>query len=302
MPRAFRLVRLVVVAAVCALALCAQAVRLTAADVADPLPSVVARASTWAAAFARSAVSLLAREHYEQEVRRRAGSSAVPIDSDAGVTIERRVLDSEVALVETGAEYLWLLARDVQQVDGKAVADKDRIPLPAVGRLSQDEAVQAFRRVAGQGARYNIGRISRDMNVPTLALWLFIPGLAGRLRFEVAGREPVAGIECEVVRYTERRAPYLFQANGVPTAVRGRAWIASDTGAILRTELILESRSGTGRARVTVTYAFDERLQQWVPREMSERYDDLRRQAEGFVMGTASYRDYRRFETSTRIR
>lgn len=51
-----------------------------------------------------------------------------------------------------------------------------------------------------------------------------------------------------------------------------------------------------------MTYAFDERLEQWVPREMSERYGDLRRQAEGFVIGTATYTDYRRFETAVRIR
>lgn len=285
----------------------AEGATLALDDTSSALPSV-SRATAYARQFADSARVLLATEHYEQQVRRRSGSTSVPGDSNEGVTLDRRTLDSEVALVHTGRDELWMLARDVLTVNGRTLSDRERVALPTIPTGDEAEALRQFRRLAEQGARYNIGGIHRDLNVPTLALWLLTPAPVERLQFRAAGTERIDGTDCEIVGYEEARAPYLFTADGRGVPVRGRLWIAS-TGAVLRTEFRLEDRVNQrsqgaiagGRAVITVDYAFDRRLEMWVPRQMVERYDYPQRQTLGFVLGIAQYRNYRRFEVGARI-
>ncbi|MEO8679461.1 MAG: hypothetical protein ABI665_10475, partial [Vicinamibacterales bacterium] len=272
---------------------------------AGPLPPAVLIAMQHAATFALHAATLLADEHYVQEVKTRpsAGSLAsMSRNSLAGITIERRVLDSEVALIHVIEGELWLLARDVQKVDAKPLADSLRVPLPSVHANSTPEAIQQFRQIARQGARFNIGGIQRDINVPTLALWLLTPDISPRLAFTEAGRETVAGARCDVIRFKEKGAPYLFNAEGEPKPVAGRFWIDRARAAVVRTELILEGRQGqysSSRALLTVDYAFDQTLAAWVPKTMTERYDPSSQAT--FVTGVMTYTNYRQFTTGARI-
>jgi len=266
---------------------------------------LVASASAHAGDFASKASALLAREHYVQEVKTRPSSSSLAPMTDAGITVLRRRLDSEVALVLFPGE-LWLLARDILVVDGHAVPDNERIRLPAVHPASDEEALRTFRALAQQGARYNIGGIRRNLNVPTLGLWLLTPSVVERFRFKRAGNETIGGERCEVLAYEEIREPYLFLAEGRSAPVHGRAWVKADSGAIIRTELVLEGRSESdrlvlpgGRGIVTVDYRLDPAFDTWVPQTMRERYDAP--ESSDVIVGTATYSDYRRFEVHSRI-
>ena len=70
----------------------------------------------------------------------------------------------------------------------------------------------------------------------------------------------------------------------------GRLWIESDSGRIVKTELVV-----AGGDRVTSTFRFDERFQIAVPTEMQESFT-IGRMA---IEGRATYGQFRRFGVST---
>jgi hypothetical protein len=259
-------------------------------------------AAAHVARFVATASVLLAREHYDQEATTRTGPSARFATSKLGLVTEQRTLESEVALVQIGDDRLWLIARDILAVDGKPVREEDRVRIPPRIDGPADQAFRAFRRVADQGARYNIGRIRRDLNVPTLALWFLSEGIRQRFAFTIVGEERLGDVSCRIVRYVERERPYLLHAEDRPARVEGRFWIADDSAAVLRTELVLRSPPGAtpGRAAIEVDYAFAPSVDAWAPREMRERYE-TGPNAANLITGTARYDDYRRFSIDTRI-
>jgi hypothetical protein len=263
---------------------------------------LIDRATAHVARFVAAGGVLLAREHYVQESSTRTGAASLFPASSAKPIVERRTLDSEVALITLLDDRLWLLARDVLAVDGRPLPDDQRIRIPTLHPVSSDEARRAFQQVARQGARFNIGRIRRDLNVPTLALWFLSAGMRERFKFDDRGMERVDDVACRVVRYVERERPYLLHAEGRAARAEGRFWIAEDSGAVLRTELLLSppGSSPTSRAAITVDYAFVTGVDAWVPREMRERYESGPRDT-NLVSGIARYDDYRRFSVSTRI-
>jgi len=267
-----------------------------------PAPPFMKTAIQHAIAFAAQSASLVADEHYVQEVKVRPSMSALSPGSSAGITLERRVLESEVALIHVVDGELWLLARDVLRVDGKALPDADRVRLPSVHPSSTPEALRLFERIAQQGSRFNIGVIPRTLNTPTLAMWLLTPAISPRFEFKRAGSETVDGSPCDVIEFRERTAPYLFVVANQPTPVGGRFWVERRRGAVVKTELLLPAQSvewSPSRARLIVTYVRDATLSAWVPRTMTERYDSPT--LNQFVITESTYANYRQFTTSGRI-
>ncbi len=265
------------------------------------LPPEVAIASDYAVAFAGSAETLLAEEHYVQEVKTRPSAGAMPRYSTSGITIERRELDSEVALIQLKPGELWLLARDIHRVDKRPLEAAQRVPLPVVRPDTDAEALTQLRAIAAQGARFNIGGIRRDLNVPTLALWLLTPAILPRFDFSVRDTETIDGRRAVVVQFKERQPPFLFNVDDVPVPTSGRFWLDRERRAVIRTELLLQSAAGRREAQalIVVNYAFDAKSDAWVPRDMAEQYNaPLTRQ---FVMATATYTNVRRFSSSVRI-
>ena len=194
------------------------------------------------------------------------------------------------------------MARDILRIDGKPVPAAQRVPLPSPRPGSSAEATAEFKRIAAQGARFNIGDVQRDLNTPTLALWLLTPQLVSRFSFSVKGQEKVGGRTARVVEFRERAAPYLFGVEQVPTPVSGKFWIEPSTGVVLKSELLLvpnPARRLRSRALLNVTFDQDPNVQLWVPREMTERYDG--NSGSAFVTSISTYANYRQFGTSARI-
>jgi hypothetical protein len=278
---------------------------------AGPLRELLDRTAGYVASFVSDAAVLLAKERYVQAVGVTTGAySRMP--GYAGATTERRTLESEVALVHL-TDQVWLIARDVVTLDGRSLPPSQRLPLTTQRPASLEAAIAAFREIARQGARFNIGGIRRDLNVPTLALWFLSDALRERFVYEPAGTDTIDGLACQIVAYTERARPWLLRADGRPVPVRGRVWIAA-AGAVLKTELTLddsrpesainrssafaEPETGGGRAVIAVDYGFSEAVHAWVPREMRERYDHPGGVA---ITGRAEYGEYRRFTVDSRI-
>jgi hypothetical protein len=269
----------------------------------------VLQASTHVASFVEAASIIVADEHYVQEIKQRVGASAMPRGGAFGVTVEKRVLESEVALVHVLDQRLWLMGRDVLAVDNRRLADAQRVPLSAYHPSSMTQALQYFQQLATQSARYNIG-IRRNLNTPTLALWLLTPGIRERFAFSLGGEERIDGRACQIVEYREDKQPYLLNADGRAVPARGRFWIEPRSGAVIKTELTLYDENSrtlggatahTARALITVRYAYADSVSAWVPLEMQERYDFPTFLDADFIVTRADYRGFKKFSVETKI-
>jgi hypothetical protein len=112
-----------------------------------------------------------------------------------------------------------------------------------------------------------------------------------------------------------------FRETGSPTVIRtsdgrdvasnGTIWVLPADGTVLRTKF---SVSGFGGPRtssaIDVTFARDPRLKLWLPAKMTERHEAPAVMARlsnwvtvtpAVVTATATYGDFKRFETSTSI-
>ncbi len=199
---------------------------------------------------------MVAREHYDQQVRVRPANNMMPGQSFGRIK-QQRVMDSEVALVQI-SDGVWFMARRALEVDGKNVEGKSAGL--EVARTEQ-EALVRMRDLAQEGASWNIGGIRRDINSPTLALWFLTPTVVGRFKFEPAGTERLPSarsLEARVLRFKETARIALLQVNGAPAPSAGRIWLAPD-GSVVKTELILQQPVDVGgrRARATITVDYE---------------------------------------------
>ena len=153
-------------------------------------------------------------------------------------------LRSDYLLVKPEKSPLWVSFRDVYEVDGVAVRDRDdrlrRLFLePGADIGAQLQAIQ------DDSARYNLGVVERNINVPLFLLRFLQAENRHRFNFRLAGTRRVAGVEAWRIEFEERVFPTIItdkQGNDVDA----KGWFLVDqlTGAIVETAL--ENR----RARV----------------------------------------------------
>jgi len=275
---------------------------LTALPAGQPdLRVVMARAGAYVAKYQQDFSLLVADERYVQEIAdatKGPANGAPRTPGGAGAATETRVLVSEFALVrvEDADRTLWLAFRDVVEVDGRAVRDRQE-RLRRLFLAPPADALAQARAIAFESARYNIGDMVRTVNVPTLALEFLETAAQKRSRFRNTAEETVEGLLAWVVSFEERARPTRIRttrAQDVKT--KGLAWIDPGTGRILKSELDPQLQRGL-RARITTIYAPDERLQMWVPARMTERYETESRT----ITGEATYTNFRRFETDVKF-
>lgn len=206
----------------------------------------------------------------------------------------RRQLKSEFMLVGyPGNTQALMTFRDIREVDGKPVGDQNA----RITRLFLEPFENAVRRaqeIHRDGLRYTIenGRVMDPLTV----IGYLQPAYVGNFRVSRGGMAKSLG-------------PYVREITLTPIENRGggrdpravsrspfkpaRAWVAEDTGAVLKTEL----RSGFGvRSELTTTtFAMDATLEMPVPVEMR---DEFPRGRDDFI-GVAKYSNFRRFTVRT---
>lgn len=101
---------------------------------------------------------------------------------------------SEMLFLWMPDEAAWLTVRSVQSADGRLVADSQH-RLQSVLGDNGTERLTRLRRLLDESARFNLGRIVRNFNYPTLALGYLDPSMQSRFAFTPAGRERVNGID-----------------------------------------------------------------------------------------------------------
>lgn len=248
---------------------------------AQSAPDAIASVRAFAQQYQREAPSLVAFEEYVQDATDRRGIA------------EHQVTTAELVMVRLQGAASWVTFRDVLTVNKRPVRDREERLLKLLQSPEPNALTQA-RKIAQESARFNLGRITRTMNVPDMALEYLQPGHGARIRFETLRNETIEGRSVVVLRFSELAGPSIVRnMAGADLLARGRVWAEPDSGAIVRTELLVEDRVSKGTC--TVEFRIDPRLGIRVPIKMTERYG----MTGETIDAVARYSDFRRFTVST---
>lgn len=297
-------------------AACFIAAATIAASAADTLaqPSeldeVLSRIGQYLVDYEKRLSAVVAEERYEQWVEAGGRPTATGTGRARDVTRggtqapTRRTLVSDFLMIHWPGESAWFGFRDVAVVDGQPVRDREERLLKLFTQNSKDVLDRADA-IAAESARYNIGDVFRNINVPTQALDFLHPRHRGRFSFRKNGEETIDGTHTWKIEYTERERPFLIHTpSGQGVRATGLAWVSPNDGSVIQTQLNLVSTEARQvlRTQITVSFRHQSALGMRVPvelREMHEQSDPSRAGAPIQVGGRAEYRNFRRFQTST---
>ena len=265
--------------------------RATNATLEPELAALLLKAGQYVANYTLTFRDIVAEETYEQ----RAAPCAVVGESS-------RNTRADVAFVALGGAFPWGAFRDVFEVDGQPVRDREE-RLERLFREDRTSALSRARAIRNESARYNIG-IERTVNEPTLPLAFLQPGNQARFEFRKGGREEVAGHTSVIVSFREKQRPTLvgtlYDRASANLPAKGRFWIDPENGLVLRCEVLFRMPKGS-LARLEIDYRPETGLDIWVPAEMREYYgsnapDEV---CPAGVQARARYAAFRRFSVET---
>jgi hypothetical protein len=235
---------------------------------------------------------VIADEAYQQKLY------GPPFLSGSRPRLGQREIRAEALFLWLPAAIEWMFVRNVLNVDNRPVADSgDRLD-----RLFNDASGDRpayLRQLQKENARFDLGPVVRTLGDPTFALRYLEPQSQPRFLFNRIGVERIGATRATVFSFSERRRPYVVKVDGMDAQSTGTMWIDAAQGAVLRTSLRVLLPSGRGTAAIiTVDFHKDGRLDIWAPSRMSEQYNSMSGE---MTTGTASYMNFRRFDTSVRI-
>ena len=197
----------------------------TAAFAQKPEPTiaqVMERVGNYVASYGEKAAVVVASEKYSQSVLVDGADMGRP-----------RELKAEFGIVRVAGGG-WTGFRDVIEVAGEPVQDrKDRLV-----KLLTDQSgdVSELMRIANESARFNVGPITRNFNVPTAALFFFMPADHERFAFTHKGTKKIDGIETWEIAFKESRRPTLIRTRaGKDVPLEGTLHVRPDDGTVIRT-------------------------------------------------------------------
>jgi VWFA-related protein len=251
---------------------------------------LLARATDYVSGYQREYSMLVAEEHYVQRTR-----------------TEQQTLRSDLLLVRPPGLDAWVSFRDVFEVNGRPVRDReDRLK-----RLFLDGSPEALKQLAAikeESSRLNIGLVERNINVPLYALKFLEAANLTRCRFAPAGTKDVAGMSATRMTFREIVKPTLVRLDRAQD-IAATGWFLVDpaSGAIVGTMLQLVLPNSSAVIEFNVRYERDGNLGLWVPVEMTEVYSVRGATSERNVVldARAEYSRFRRFqvtsETETKV-
>jgi hypothetical protein len=248
-----------------------------AVEGAGELQAVLSRVVEYAAAYRRQYSAVVAEEDYQQQTP----------------TAHVR-LRSDFLLVKTTDEEGWVSFRDVYEVNAVAVRDHD----DRLKKLFLDpttEATAQLRMIKEDSARYNIGDVVRNVNVPLFPLIFLDAANLPLFQFRLGGARQSKGLPLREIRYTEQRASTIVGN------VRTSGWFLVDpaSGAVVETGTSYVDPLNQS-ADIVVQYTRDPTLGIWVPARMDEEYTGST--GSMLVRGTATYSKFRRFQVTTEMK
>jgi hypothetical protein len=275
------------------------------------LEELLARAGRYVVDFETAFSKTVAEERYLQQVITTQAPGAVSgtlRDDVPQRRVERRELRSDFLLVKLPEQNQWIPFRDVFEVDGRPVRDREARLVRLLLESPRDALDQA-RQIVAESARYNLGDLTRTINMPLVALAALHPDAQSRFRFSDLKLDRAVGPGVYVVAYQEQVGPTLVQGlEGLDLFARGRLWIDERSGRVLRSEIVIEHPLVVSRrvtvgpsgvhapvvATLTTLFRDHPGFSVAVPVEMREEYR-LPDWAGLQVTGVATYTQFRRF-------
>jgi VWFA-related protein len=251
------------------------------------LPVALGRLYDYVRAYESQYSALVSEEEFQQV----AGQKSIRLRSD-------------FLLVKQESAEGWVSFRDVFEVNGTPVRDReDRLK-----KLFLEPGVDAtaqLMRIKEESARYNIGPLERNINVPMFLLKFLSQPNRSHSRFRIASRSESDGVQTWRIEFTETTRPTLIKdRNEKDVPATGFFVVEQSTGAIMETGLRLEGTAYI--AEIGVKFRMDPGLGMWVPIEMRETYRTPRGSlvtsnvSMGVALeGTAKYSKFRRFQVKT---
>jgi hypothetical protein len=269
---------------------------LAAADDRPPLQTLLERVTEYVVRYEREVSGVVAEERYVQD----ADKSDRPF-------VTHRELKSDVLLVRTeGGADAYVQFRDVFEVDGEPVRDRsDRL-----AKLFMNPTPDAKKNaglIMNESARYNIGRVERNINVPLMALMFLDPSFRSRFKYsaDTEHKGTPRGMpksdafklrgDAWEIDFEETGSPTVIRGDGQDAKSRGRIWIDPETSRVLMTEIITEAR--TVRTTFRVSYQSEPIAGVLLPVEMRETY--VLKGRFYTLEGVATYSNFRRFTVET---
>lgn len=263
------------------------------------LDQVLKRAAAYVAAFRQQLSGIVAEEVYTQRIV----NTSRFVDSVQMMPTRR--LKSDLLLVKPGGADRYVELRDVYEVDGAPVRDRQaRLEKLITDRSAAADAT--IGEIIAASAHYNIGGITRNINTPLMALIFLDAAHQDRFQFKhidaaqskvfpdkqeaSLNDAPVFRTTAEMwnIEYRERGGNTVIRTpSGDNLQARGRFWINPANGSVLISELSIDG--GGVKATVTVSYQSEPLMGFLVPVEMHESY--LGRGER--ITGDASYGKFR---------
>jgi hypothetical protein len=207
-----------------AAAACLLATTHMAAQAPPALDPDIVKMGEYVAGYGEKASVIVAIEKYTQSIN-------MP---EARVPTRPRQLVAEFAIVK--AEGQWVGYRDVVEVNGQKVSDRrDRLMTLLTDGAPTSSAIMA---IANESARYNIGPVVTNINVPTTTMFFFVPENLPRFAFTKVGAKKVEGVQTVEYTFKETKTPTLVaKRDGTNVPLEGSVWIVPGEGTIVRTRL-----------------------------------------------------------------
>jgi formylglycine-generating enzyme required for sulfatase activity len=266
------------------------------------LDAVLDRAGWYLDYFVDEFENVVAEENYIQDsasllptISPSGGRGAVagPASAAEMLRARHRDLRSDFLLVKSPDTQALVPFRDVIQVDGIAVRDREA-RLAKLFLTDAPNAMDRAERIGAEGARYNLGNMRSTLGNPVLALGVLQQSYQRRFKFSLGKEDKSFGATVAVVEYKEVGSPAMIHGEaGVDLPSHGRLWIDIATGRVLKTELQVEQPAV--RAVITVLFQAEEKSGIAVPLEMREQYTF----SNGNRVNTvANYGRFRRFDVN----
>ena len=280
----------------------------------DPAPpnleELLARAAKYVVDFETAFSKAVAEERYLQQVitTKAPKAASETLRDVAERQVERRELRSDFLLVKLPEQNQWVPFRDVFEVDGRSVREREAGLMRLFVESGRDALNQA-RQIVAESARYNLGDLTRTLNMPLLAFAVLHPDSQARFRFSDLRLDRAVAPGVYVVAYREQVGPTIVQGlDGRDLFARGRLWLEGRSGRVLESEFVIEHPLVVARqttagvsgvhapvvATINTTFRDHPEFTVAVPTEMREEYR-LPDWAGLQVTGVATYTQYRRF-------
>jgi hypothetical protein len=184
--------------------------------------AVLSRAGAYVERFIEEFSSVVAEERYRQEL----GPAGV-VNLRRPQPRVRRELRSDFVILRVGPPVMWRPFRDVWEVDGKPVRDREE-RLTTLLTSASPSAYEQARSIAQEATRYNIGLQARTVNTPITALQFLETSHQPRVDFTQDSHARIRDQQVTVISYRERARPTIIRGilrrSGDPRRIEAQPW------------------------------------------------------------------------------